>query len=251
MNWLRTETGMEIPGGAEIELYLRWSDWENVDQDYDLQLWEYGVEDPVRRLVAFSTASQTGLSGQTPTESLRFITTSAESYYAVVIQAVNVTRDIHVDLFLAGDPMLQYRVTGQSLSNLADAAGVLSVSAVSWTAPYARQPDSAEGPTKGPGGVAADGMPQPGLAAYGGVSTASEGVFAGSSAAAPHVAGAAALVLSRYPSLSPDEVKEWLYSHARDHIPYSWDPAYGHGSLYIGETPIPPLQSVWLPLITR
>jgi subtilisin family serine protease len=250
MNWLRTETGYEIRAGTRIEVYLRWSDWAAVDQDYDLYLYEFLGETPIA--VASSAAGQTGLYGQTPTESLQFITTSAEGYYAVAIKAFNVTRDIHLDLFLVGEPMLHYRVAGQSLSNLADAVGVVSVGAVDWSAPYTRQANSSQGPTKGPGGIAAGGLQQPGLAAYGGVSTASEGVFAVTSSAAPHVAGAAALVSGRYPDWGPDEVVELLYSRARDNVlPLGWDPAYGHGSLYIGEVPFPPLQYLWLPLVAR
>ena len=123
--------------------------------------------------------------------------------------------------------------------------------AVSWAFPYLQIPDSSEGPTKGAGGVAAGGLSQPGLAAYSDVTTASETAFPGTSAAAPHVAGAAALVSGRYPEWGPDQVEAFLFEHARDNVsPMGWDPAYGHGSLFIGDS-LPIVAHVWLPLVLR
>ncbi|MGA1534529.1 MAG: S8 family serine peptidase [Planctomycetota bacterium] len=61
--------------------------------------------------------------------------------------------------------------------------------------------------------------------------------FSGTSAACPHVAGAAALALSLNPSLSAAELRDLLQSSARDEvgppaedIP-GWDPYMGHGRL--------------------
>lgn len=53
----------------------------------------------------------------------------------------------------------------------------------------------------------------------------------GTSIAAPYVSGVAALVLSRHPSWSPDEVRGVIELTADDHIPKGWDPFYGAGRI--------------------
>lgn len=251
LNWLFTDEGYYIAPGTMIKATLRWSDWEVVDQDYDLYLYESGLDDPTLRVVASSTKPQTGLSGEKPTESLEFATTSPASCYGLAVRAYNATRAIHLDLFVDGETRLHIRSAAQSLSNFSDAAGALSAGAASWHPPYAALADSSEGPTKGPGGVAEGGLAQPGLLGYGGVSTSSAGIVAGSAAAAPHVAGAAALVLGRSPDWGPVQVEAFLVVHARDNLPPAgWDPLSGHGSLYLG-SPVPLKARVWLPLVMR
>lgn len=54
-------------------------------------------------------------------------------------------------------------------------------------------------------------------------------VLQGTSMATPIVSGVAALLLSKYPNLSPDGVKETLFREATDLGPPGWDPVYGHG----------------------
>lgn len=56
----------------------------------------------------------------------------------------------------------------------------------------------------------------------------------GTSFAAPLAAGAAALVWSINPSLTPDEVQNILYTTADDLGPLGWDEVYGWGRLDIG-----------------
>ena len=112
VNWLRSNGDYVIPPGTRIQLYLRWSDWEFVDQDYDLYLWEYGVENPVPHIVASSTKQQSGLVGQTPTESLTYDTSLGERLYAAQVKAYSVSRDIHLDLFLPGRAASAVRCCG-------------------------------------------------------------------------------------------------------------------------------------------
>ncbi|MEN8250832.1 MAG: S8 family serine peptidase [Bacteroidota bacterium] len=65
----------------------------------------------------------------------------------------------------------------------------------------------------------------------------------GTSMAAPHVSGAAALVLQANPELSPAEVKDILEQSADDLGTPGWDNVYGWGRLNIAQTlpNIPPL----------
>jgi hypothetical protein len=244
--------GQEVPAGTRIDASLRWSDWEQVDQDYDLYLWAYRTEDPTPVVVASSMDRQTGLYGQTPVEGLIYITGTDYQYYTLQIMAYDVSRDAHLEIYAPGDLQLQYQVAGQSLSNLGDAAQAVSVGAVYWEPPYPQITESSEGPTKGPGGIAAGGLRQPGLAGYSEVTTVSISHYSGTAAAASHVAGAAALVFGRYPGSGPAEVQAFLYSRARDNLQHSgWDSVDGFGSLYIGDEFLAEPVRLWLPLVAR
>lgn len=252
LNDLLQGSGEPVPAGTVIQVYLRWDDWEQVDQDYDLYLYALSDEDPEHRVVASSTDPQTGINGQKPTESLRYVTTADYQYYGLQIRAYHVGRPAHLELFMPGSLVPQYRVASQSLASPSDAPQAMTVGAVSWEAPYAHQAASAQGPTKGPGGVGEGGLLQPMLAGYGGVTTASSGVFEGTAAAAAHVAGAAALVLGRYPTWSATEVQQYLYGHAvRGPWPGDWDTQYGYGRVYLGDVSPAPFLHTWFPIIRR
>ena len=88
------------------------------------------------------------------------------------------------------------------------------------------------------------------------------GLMSGTSMAAPHVAGLAALILSRNPTLTNVEVRQILESTAEDLGEVGWDRFYGHGRvngrLALEATPVPeppvpppppppPPQQLWPP----
>lgn len=73
----------------------------------------------------------------------------------------------------------------------------------------------------------------PGESVLGATMTGFE-AWSGTSMASPHVAGVACAILTAYPDLTPDEVKQALYTGAVDLGAPGWDWFYGHGkvSLY-------------------
>ena len=87
---------------------------------------------------------------------------------------------------------------------------------------------SSRGPTK-------DGRIKPDFAAPDGVRTATFRPFFGTSAASPHVAGAAALVKSARPSWGPKEIADFLASRAVDRGDDGPDNTYGAGRIALGE----------------
>ena len=71
--------------------------------------------------------------------------------------------------------------------------------------------------------------------------------FAGTSAAAPHVAAAAALVKGANPSFGPNELQAYLESHAIDLGVPGRDGSYGAGKLALGPSPRPALRVCVVP----
>jgi len=98
-------------------------------------------------------------------------------------------------------------------------------------------PYSGRGPTK-------DGRIKPDIAAPSHVSTVTYGSyasnqwgFAGTSAATPHVAGAAALVKQAFPNYTPEQIQKFLEDRAEDRGPRGKDNDWGAGQLALGSVP--------------
>lgn len=219
----------QLAAGAPIRLYLRWNDWAGTPtQDLDLYLWRLDAGGPslVAALVSESSSR--------PVESLAFTVDQAGSYgYSVVARTV--TRPVDFDVFAARMPPAQFNVTARSLGNLADAPRALTVAAVDRDAPYDQHTYSSEGPTNGSGGSASaqGALNKPDIAAYARVSTESYGSFSGTSAATPHVAGAAALIWGAFPAYPAQQVEDLLRQGALDLGRGGWDALYGDGRLYL------------------
>ena len=229
-------TGFLIPAGVSLSPSIRWDDWTAVNQDYRLLLLRYNGSN--FEIVASSNNAQTGLAGQRPTERISYITSAQPSIYGVAVQRVGSTRNVHLHL-LTPNRELDRRTPAMSLGNLADVAAVMTTAAVDVDVPFVREQYSSEGPTNGPGGAPGGGQLKPNIAAFANVSTASYGtrIFNGTSAATPHVAGAAAQTLSAFPDALPGELQDFLQSRAVDQGPVGVDPQFGYGRLYLAGPP--------------
>lgn len=217
-----------------LTVLLRWDDWTNVNQDYDLGLvrWNGSAWD----VVGAGTDLQDGTSGNRPTEIATGITTGDPTMYGFVIVRYKATRNVNFDALVWNGLPPHIAYYPGSLPGLADAPDAITVAADTVNSPYTQEDFSSEGPTNGPGGTPTGGIIKPDIAGYDRVSTVSYGLqgFAGTSAATPHVAGAAALVLSKYPNYSPNNLQSFLQNIAVDQGTAGKDTKYGYGRLYLG-----------------
>lgn len=242
-----------VPAGYPIQIYLRWDDWEYFDQDYDLYLFRYSTTYGFE-IVDWSVNIQDGTPGQSPTEEIFYIT-EISAAYGYFIQKYDSDRSVNMEVFSPWMQGLNYRLVERSLFNLADSYSVMTVGALDVVSPYLLEDYSSQGPTNGPGGIATGGYLKPNISGYANVSTVSYGEvskFNGTSAATPHVSGAAALVKSAYPAYTPSQTQSFLQSRALDMGPdVGMDNIYGYGRLYLGTPPsTEPLDKfVYLPII--
>lgn len=226
-----------IPSGYQIQAFLRWDDWTNVNQNLTLKLVRWDGSSWF--VVATGGNSQSGQAGQTPTEYISYVTSGSATQYGIFIIGTHVSRTINIDLFVPKFVPMSYLVYDHTLANLADSPAAMTVAALDSTSPYPQESYSSEGPTNGPGGTLTGGAIKPDISAYANVATQSYpgSTFNGTSSATPHVAGAAALVLSAYPSYTPGQIRSFLQGRASDMGSSGKDTLFGYGRLTLGTPP--------------
>jgi subtilisin family serine protease len=222
-----------VPAGSFACAALKWDDWPASTEDYDLYL----TRSPGGAVVARSNGPQSGL--EPPTELACAINTAtvAETY-AIGIKANRVTgKPVRFDLFVYPGPNLEHRVAQGSITEPGTSAAALTVGAACWL-DNRLEAYSSQGPT-------IDARTKPDLVGPDSVSSFSFGPFsacgvsgfAGTSAAAPHVAGAAALVKQAVPAFGPDELQAYLQDRAVDLGPAGLDSTFGSGMLSLAGAP--------------
>ncbi|MDD2912739.1 MAG: CARDB domain-containing protein, partial [Candidatus Bipolaricaulis anaerobius] len=213
--WHDTDVTFTSTAGQQIAFYLTWDAWPATGDDYDLYL--FG---PTGTLVASSTATQGGT--EQPTERITTTAGSSGTYRVRIQKASGATR--RLSLFSIVQDVTP-AVPASSMPAPANAAEVLSVGAINWTnytsgpiAPY-----SSRGPT-------GDGRAKPDLAAPDNVTTGVSyySPFPGTSAAAPHVAGVAALLKAEAPTLNRSSLASRILSFC---VPMGDPYAFGAGRL--------------------
>lgn len=209
------------PAGQKV--YLRWDDWPVSDIDLDLFLLDGGIEQDS------STQKQRG--SELPLEE---VTAPYGGTFTIEVRlgsgesAASIPPTMKIDVFVPGtDIEAALRVPESSINDAAALSRVLAAGAVDRSTGL-QEVFSSEGPTW-------DGRTKPDLTGYDGVSTMQYPFgFYGTSAAAPHAAGAAVLVRSAFPCLSESETRALLASLVTDAGDPGTDNEYGTGIITLG-----------------
>ncbi len=211
-----------LQAGWGIDIYLFWG-WPTTTVDYDLYLYRVGVAGAV----ASSTNPQTGV--EPGVEAIETTIPVTGQYY-IKIQRAGGTGNAQLKFYTVGYRS-EYRHSASSFSLPADAAGCFAVGArhqSGWAAATSVDNYSSFGPTL-------DGRIKPDIVGPSCVDISiSTGCFGGTSAAAPHVAGAAALVMEACPTMDVDDVRDFLEGRAIDVAPAGKDNEWGWGKLDMG-----------------
>jgi len=217
--------------GSIIQVFMTWRDWPASAQDYDLYLFDNNGN-----LVAVSDRIQSGT--EKPIESFSVLTSSPGPFH-LKVKADRVTAQKELAIFVTSHD-IEHAVAQSSLVSPADAAGAMAVAAINWqnwnSGPQA--PYSSQGPTT-------DGRAKPDISGPDGVSTSTFGGFIGTSASAPHVAGAAALLLSQNPAMGVDQLINKL---KQDAVNMGSSLIFGAGRLNLAITPQPALKPDLIPV---
>lgn len=249
--------GFSLGAGARATVELKWDAWPLTNHDLDLYVMSVAAKpvdlnDP--NLVGTSLRAQkTTPGGLSPTETyeIRNDQSSAQTYYVYV--KTNTTRfDLRYDLTVYGPASgLSDTNPATSIAEPASSPWALAVGAIT-PASAATGGAVEEYSSRGP---SIDGRIKPDLVGYTSVSTFTGGVApgttrSGTSIAAAHVTGAAALYLGANPDLDPAELEGQLLDSStrpgRGNV-------FGYGVLNVGAArdPQPPAGGLFTPANRR
>jgi len=225
-----------VPAGGTLTCILQWNDPFGASaNDYDLFLLDQNL-----RVVAVSNDPQTGT--QDPIEVVAAVNPSNSAAVAnLVIDRFGSSLPRRLELFCLGASGLEHRTPAGSIFGHPALAEVVTVAAIDAADPGLDRVESFS--SRGPARIdfpARENRVKPDLAGFDGVSISNAGgfpdcppfcAFFGTSAAAPHSAGVAALLLQQDPSLTPGAVQIHLRAGADDIGPVGFDNVSGFGRL--------------------
>ena len=208
-----------LGAGETRTVFMRWDDnWGGASKDLALHV----VKNPGtagEQLVDNLNDPQSGGASHRPFEGKKFKAPVAGTY-AFVVKKLSGTAPSWIQL--ATFDSLAHTTTGHSLLSPADSAhnGMLAVGAA-WSANSSIRGFSSLGPTP-------DGRVKPDIVGADGYVSLGATRF-GTSYAAPHVAGLAALVRQQNPAFTPEQTTEYLKAHAAPRGEPNPNNTYGHG----------------------
>ena len=224
-----------VPAGGRLTCILQWNDpFGGSANDYDLFLLDQDLS-----VVAMSVDPQVG--AQDPIEVVDVVNQGASDAIAHVLIDRFAGETRRLELFCLGASAVEHVTTAGSIVGHPALDEVVAVAAIDAADPGLDQvePFSSRGPAR-VDFPARDDRAKPDLAGFDGVSISNAGgfpacppfcAFFGTSAAAPHSAGVAALLLEKDPTLTPAEVQAALTRGAVDIGAAGFDDASGFGRL--------------------
>ena len=247
--------------GDQPSFVMRWDDdWGRADCDLDLLLFSsIRGSDGRFPLVAADSTEQDGTAGRRPFASIHAVNeltaTQAGPHFLAITKHTCANDPAWIQMLTYDTSVLEYSSSGHHMGNPEESrnAGMLAVGATHYWDTNTIASYSSRGPT-------IDGRTKPELTGVAcGQSTAydppvstSRGPcwFSGTSQAAPHVAGLAALVKQRAPDFSPDQVAIFLMDNAQERGVGGPDNTWGHGFATL-PNPSLPVETPSAPPITN
>ena len=216
--------------GEYITAQLRWEDtWGGASSDFDLYL----VHHDSKQIVEASLDSQTGDASHIPHELVRYEAPVEGNYYLAATHESGNIPD-WIQLLVFGLP-IEHSTGSHSVTNPGESQnpGLLAVGASHYWDTHTIANYSSQGPTP-------DGRVKPDIVGTACAevvsyepSHSSDGTitcwFGGTSQAAPHVAGLAALVRQKFPDYTPQEVAQFLKDNAEERGDPGADNTWGSG----------------------
>ncbi len=219
---------MPLRACRTYRVQLRWHDnWYGASTDLDVYLYDK-LTGSVTTIS--STDVQSGQSGHVPHETFWFRALVDSNDFGIVVSHKSGGAPGWVQLTVWGGGSIERYTRNGSIGNPSESAnpGMLAVGAAHWDDIQAIEPYSSRGPTP-------DGRIKPdvvgadcGVTALSALDEYNQG-FCGTSQAAPHVAGLAALVRQRFPAYTPAEVAGYLKENAQQRQGPDPNNTWGHG----------------------
>ena len=231
---------VELVASERIRVQLRWdSRWGGATRDLDIYLLQTGGG--TNDVVALSENEQSGGIDHDPYEFFSF-TPDTDGNYCLAIRHYGGSQPPWIQLQTWSRDTLEYHTSNGSIGNPSESAnsGLLAVGAANWRDTSEINYYSSRGPTP-------DDRIKPDIVGASGGRTAvyrstdnPEGYVVGTSSSAPHIAGLSALVTQRFPDYTPQQVTNYIKTHAevRGSVPNNtW--GYGFAKLAASDAATP------------